>query len=171
MTHPAVGFVLSAIKDNWSAGAYSDIPLERVDRNNNDLLDDNVRDLTPELKQDNYVSAAYTERDDSPIGTEYDLAVDGLVVNCQVVGLHHSEFGYINPDNSLPPTTAGDPVPFYDLHREIRDAILAEKQFPDTSSDIDYTDLVITNQTPLSYEYGDLYRFDFDVSFAGYEEL
>lgn len=170
MSHPATVFVLDAIKRNWSAGSFDDIPIARVNRDNSDELDTDIRSNQRELQESNYVSAAYVDRDDSPIGTEYDSRVDGLTIDVRIEGLHADEYGYIDPTASLPPT-AGDAVPFYELHREIRDSILAGRRFPNTDSDIDYTDLQVTNATPLSYEHADYYRYDFDVVFAGYEEL
>jgi len=171
MTHPAVDFVLSAIKDNWSAGSFGDIPLERVDIDNSLLVDEDVRRDDPDPQRQNYVGARLVDRAPTPIGTEYDHELE-TVVGVRVVGLHHSESGYINPDNSLPPATAGDPVPWYDLKKEIRDAILADRTFPDTGqADIDFTDLRLANDTSASADHGDFYRQDFDVLFSGFEEL
>jgi hypothetical protein len=173
MTHPATDYVLSAIKDNWSAGSYADIPLERVDGDTSEDIADNLRTRTSELQDANYVEAQHTDRTDRPVGSEYDLHLDdpGLVVSVSVTGLHRTKHGCVDPDASLPPATAGDPVPFYDLRKEIVRTIHAEKGFPDTSSSIDYTDLQVINRAPLSYEYGDYYRYDFDVAFGGFEQL
>lgn len=174
MTHPAIDFVLSAIKDNWSAGSYSNIPLERVDRDNSDQLDGNVRSHTADLQADNYVGCSYAGRSQTPIGTEYDHEL-AVTVNVRIEGLHHTEHGKVDPTASLPPATANDPVPFSgsnSLVGEIRAAILGDKAYPDTGvADIDYTNLVIDNETPLGFEYGDYYRHDFDVLFEGYETL
>jgi len=175
MTHPAVDFVLSAIKDNWSAGTYDDIPLERVDGDSSDLLDEGVRSRTQELRENNYVEAAYVDKTTTPIGTEFDLRVDGAVVRVRVAGLHTDEYGSVDPDASIPPATAGDPVPFNDddgLVGAIKDTLNPERTFPDATSRIDETDLTIRDQPgPLSYEYGDYYLYEFEVVFAGYEEL
>lgn len=174
MTHPAVQFVLDKIKNNWSAGSYSDIPLERVDGDNNQHLDADIRKSTQELRLNNFVEAAYTDRTSSPIGTEYDLDVES-VVRVRIAGLHHTEYGYVNPSNSLPPATAGDPVPFNDddgLVAEIKDTLHAERSFPSATSRVDETDLVIENTPgPLSYEYGDYYLYEFEVGINGYEDL
>jgi hypothetical protein len=174
MTHPAVQFVLDTIKDNWSAGSYSDIPLERVDGDNNQQLDADIRKTTQELKADNYVEAAYVGKTAEPIGTEYDLDIDA-VVRVRVAGLHYLEHGYINPDNSLPPSTAGDPVPFNDvdgLVGAIKDALYTDRTFPSVASDWDEKSLIINNEPgPLSYEYGDYYRYEFDVLVDGFEDI
>lgn len=174
MTHPAVQYVLDKIKANWSAGNYADIPLERIDRDNSEQLDDNIRAHTEELQSDNYVGASFANRENNPIGTEYDHDI-GITVNVRIEGLHKSEYGKVDPSASLPPATANDPIPFAGptaLVGEIRDTILAERTFPDTGvADIDYTNLVVSNEAPLSYEYGDYYRHDMDIIFEGYEEL
>lgn len=171
MTHPAVQTVLDAIKNNWGSGAYSDIPLERIDRDNSELLDGGVRSRTEELEKNNYVLASHVDRSQSPIGTEYDHDLE-VVVGVRIEGLHESEYGFVDPDASLPPTTAGDPVPWTPLVDEIRLSILRDRKFPsDSRSRIDYTDLQIANDTAAASDYGDYYRHDFDVVFNGYEEL
>jgi hypothetical protein len=171
MTHPAVDAVLDFIKNNWSAGSYSDIPLERIDRDNSELLDGGVRSHSEDLQADNYVGATLADASREPLGTGYDHRVE-VVVGVRVEGLHHTGYGNIDPDASLPPATAGDPVPWSELVDEIRTAILRDRTFPDTSrSDIGYKDLFITNDTPAASDYGDYYRRDFDVAFRGFEEL
>jgi len=175
MAHPAVDFVLDTIKTNWSAGNYGDIPLERIDRNRWYNHDRGFRKKDPELTKTNYVGAAYTNRNTSAIGTEYDLSVDGIVVEVRIEGLHHSEHGYIDPTASIPPATSGDPVPFNDddgLVGAIKDTLNAERTFPDATSRVDETDIVIRDEPgPLSYESYDGYRYQFDVVVSGYEEL
>lgn len=167
--------MLSKIKENWSAGNYGDIPIERVDEDSSESLDQNIRKNTGELKTTNFVEAAFVDKNTAPIGTEFDLKVDGLVVRVRVSGLHHSKYGFVDPSATIPPSSAGDPVPFNErtgLVGEIKDAIYEEKKYPDTSSDIDYTDLIIDDTPgPLSYEYGDYYHYEFRVVFTGFETL
>jgi len=80
--------------------------------------------------------------------------------------------GYVDPDASLPPATAGDPVPWAEFVDEVRTAILRDRTFPSTSrSDIGYTDLQIANDTPAASDYGDYYRRDMDIILNGYESL
>jgi len=171
MTHPAVDAVLSMIQNNWQAGSYSDIPLERVDRDNSQLLDGGVRDHTADLQESNFVGATLASTEESPIGTEYDLDLE-TVVGVRIEGAHHSEWGYVDPDASLPPATAGDPVPWNRLVREIKQAIYADRTFPEsTVPEVSYTHLEIANTAPQSDNYGDYYRTDFDVILSGFEEL
>jgi hypothetical protein len=169
--HPAVTWTLDAIKSNWSAGAYSDIPIERIDRDESELLDGNIRDRTQELQDSNYVGASFADRDPTPIGTNYDHQVE-VVVGIRIEGLHHSEWGYVDADASLPPATAGEAVPFGDLVREIRTSILDGREFPSAGpTNVTFTDLIITNEAPQSDDWQDYYRHDFDVVFGGFEEL
>jgi hypothetical protein len=143
MTSPETEWVLSEIKSNWSAGAYGDIPLERVDREDSEQLDGNIRDHEGELQTDNFVGAALASRPRDPIGSGFDYSVEA-VVTVRVEGLHHTEFGYIDATASLPPTNAGDPVPFNDLVDEIQDTVQTTRTFPSVGrSDTDYTDVQI----------------------------
>jgi len=166
-----VTWILDHIKSNWSAGTYSDIPLELIDRDESELLDGDVRQHTTELQADNYVGATLAERATSPVGTEYDHDIE-TVVAVRVTGLHHTEYGYVDPDATLPPATAGDPVPFADFVDEIRDTILTEREHPDAGrARYDYTNLLVQDWSGASADYGDFYRSDFDVVFQGYETL
>lgn len=182
MTHPAVDAVLGFITDNWQAGTYADIPLERIDRDDSELLDGSVRSHSEDLQADNYVGATLADTDRQAIGTEYDHQVE-VVVGVRIEGLHHTEHGNVDPDAALPPGTANDPVPWFEyvdgsdteqpgLVKEIRDAILRDRTFPSTrQADISYTDLQIANGVDTSSDYTDYYRHDFDVILSGYEEL
>jgi hypothetical protein len=171
MTHPEVDWTLSAIKTNWQAGSYGDIPLERVDRDESQLLDKGVRRLSGDLQDTNFVGATLADRDTTPIGTEYDHKTEA-VVGVRILGMHKSEFGKVAPDASLPPTTANDLVPWEELVSEIRKAILRDRTFPDAgNAETDYTDVQIANPTPDAAAYGNFYRYDFDLLFRGYESL
>lgn len=169
MSSPETDWVLSEIKSNWSAGTYADIPLERVDREDSDQLDGNVRSHTGDLQANNFVGAALASRPREPIGSGFDYSVEA-VVTVRVEGLHTTEHGNIDPSASLPPSTAGDPVPFNDLVDEIQDAVQSNRTFPSVGrSDTDYTDVQLQNDTRRSSEYGDYYRADFELLFRGYE--
>jgi len=171
MSAPEVTWTLDKIKTNWSAGSYSDIPLERIDRDDSDKLDGNVRSHVSDLQADNYVGATFADRSTSPIGTEFDYDVEA-VVGVRIEGLHHTEYGYVDPDASLPPSTAGDPVPWDALVEEIRSAIMTDRKHPSVGrSNVSYTDVQIANENRQSANFGDYYRCDFDLLFNGYEEL
>ena len=169
MSSPEVDWTLSEIKTNWSAGSYADIPLERVDRDDSELLDGSVRSHTEDLQSSNFVGASLADTAREPEGSGFDYKIE-RIVTIRVEGLHHSEYGKVNPDNSLPPGTADDPVPFDDLVNEIQDAVQVNRTVPAPGrSDTDYTDVQIANESRRSSEYGDYYRADFELRVRGYE--
>jgi hypothetical protein len=142
-------------------------PLKRIDRDESTILDGDIRSRTAELEKANYVGASLVDVSSSPIGTEYDHSREA-VVGVRIEGLHHSQFGHVDPSGS-------DGIPFGDedgLVDRLRDALLVERTYPDAgSTDVTYTDLQVVNEAPQSNTYGDYYRHDFDVLFTGYETL
>ncbi|MFA1612053.1 hypothetical protein [Halobellus rubicundus] len=146
-------------------------PLVRVDRDDaevfgaGDTVDMSapIRDRKAALKKANYVGATLASSERSPIGTEYDYRVDD-VVRVRVEGLHHSEWGHIDP-------TGGKGVLFSDLVNTIQNAIDSQAAFPQVAvPDTQYTHLLITNDDPQSAEYADFYRYSFDIEFSGYAD-
>mgnify|MGYP006286310823 FL=1 len=122
-----------------------------------------MRTRTAQLKQANYVGATLASADRSPIGTEYDYHVDD-VVRVRVEGLHHSEWGHIDPAGQ-------DGVAFVALVDAIQDAIDSAATFPQVpGEDARYTHLLVTNDDPQSSDWADFYRYSFDIEFSGYEE-
>jgi hypothetical protein len=177
--HPAVDEVLELIQSNWAPGSFSDIPLERIDRDTSTLLDGNIRSRTEDLQQANYVGASFADAERTPIGADYDHELEA-VVGVRIEGLHVDYDGLVDPEASMPPANAGDPVPWFEdttagevgLVKAIRDAIMQARTFPSTGQqDIAYLDIQITNDTPASSDLGDYFRRDFDVVFRGFEEL
>lgn len=142
-------------------------PLTRVDRDDSELLEGNIRDRRGDLQESNFVGATFVGRSQVPIGTEYDHDLE-VVVGVRVEGLHHSEWGYIDPDGS-------DGIPFSGdggLVDRLRDAILAERKRPSPDRpNIAYRHLTVENEAAQSSNYQDYYRHDFDVRFVGYEGL
>lgn len=176
MTAPEVQFVLDAIDTNWPGGEASlaDVPLERIDRDNSDLLDDTpVHEHSVDLEEMNYVGARLTSRPQQPTGTEYDLMGDA-VVGVRVEGAHVSEFGAIDPQKGTAseasrsyPTTDWD-----SLTENIRRAIFTDRTFPSVGrSNAAFKDLFVENWADQSAEFSDYYRLDFDVRFSGFETL
>ena len=168
---PEVEWTLGRIKANWSVGNYADIPLERIDRDEKELLDGSTTEHETALKSNNYVGATLADSAPEPIGTEYDHEAE-RVVAVRIEGLDEQKYGYVDTDASLPPSTPGDPVPWSDLVSEIRRAILTDRTFPAAGdSNTDFTDVTITNENPRSSEYDVYYRYDFELLFSGYEDL
>ena len=142
-------------------------PLKRVDRDESRILEGDIRKRTAELEKANYVGAALADRTPTPIGTEYDHALE-TVVGVRIEGLHHSEWGHVDSDGV-------EGIPFGDdggLVDRIRDAILAKRRYPDAGrTNVTYTNLTVTNEASQSSNYADYYRYDFDVVFDGFEDL
>jgi hypothetical protein len=161
MSAPEVDWVLSQL---GSVVGSTTTPLKRVDRDESTILDGDVRTRAGELKDANFVGATLADVANTPIGTEYDHDREA-VVGVRIEGMHYSEWGHVDPDG------AGG-ISWEELVSRIRDALLAERTFPDAgAADVSYTDLRITNEAPQSDNYADYYRRDFDVVFNGYEDL
>lgn len=159
---------LASVVDSQPA----DHPLKRVDRDNSQVYEGSgsvdmttpLRERTEELKQANYVAARHADRSTEAIGTEYDHDIE-TVVSIRTEGLHHSEWGHIDPDSS-------DGVPWNGLILNIRRTLLAAREFPDPSaSNTQYHSLFVRNEDPQSSEYSDFYRWEADVVLKGYETL
>jgi hypothetical protein len=143
------------------------VPLQRIDRDDSRILEQDVRSLDAELTDANYVGVRHEDTTTSPIGTEYDLEREA-VVSVRVTGLHASKYGWIDPDGD-------DGIPFGGadgLVQQLQDALWSERQFPDAGIQrVDYTHLELQNEANTSRQYGDFYRADWDVVFQGFEEL
>lgn len=170
MSAPEVDWVLDQVGSVVDAQP-EDHPLYRIDRDNSLRYDGggafdmsgSIRTRTGELQSANFVGAGWVDRARTPIGTNYDYAVEN-VVGVRVEGLHHSEFGHVDP-------AGASGVVFTTLVDDIQDAIDDAATFPSVTGALgSYTDLVITNEAPASAGWADYYRFDFDVVFSGYEE-
>lgn len=179
MTVPEVQAVLDYINDDWQ-GTESDIanvPLERIDRDNSDLLDDSpTHEMTPDLEGMNYVGAATASISDEPLGSDYDVETT-RTVDVRVVGAHASEFGAIDPQSGTADAinTTHNTTTWTSLVDTIRSSILqkSNRTFPTVNnrSNIGYKDLFIENWQDQSRNYGDHYRLDFTVRFVGFEDL
>jgi hypothetical protein len=166
VSNPAVEWTLAQLQSVVDAQP-AEHPLERIDRDDSQLLEGNIRSRTRELQRGNYVGAAHADRSAQPEGPEYDLDVD-VVVGVRIEGLHHAAKGHIDPDSTDGVTFAGDGG----LVEQIRNAIYAGRREPAAGrSSVAFTHLEITNEAPQSRQYADYYRYDFDVVFEGFESL
>lgn len=160
-----VGWVLAQLQSVVDAQP-ADHPLRRVDRDDSELLEGNIRDRTGELKQANYVGASLADESTEPVGSQYDHRFE-RVVGLRIEGKRGSpsEFGHVDPDGA-------EGVVWEDLKHDIRHAILASRTFPDAGrTEVTYTDLQTANEAPQSDNWADYYRYDVDLVFRGYEEL
>jgi len=140
------------------------VPLKRVNRDESRILEDSIRSRSGEFRKANFVGATLADVSSTPIGTEYDHQREA-VVGIRVEGLHSSQHGYVDPDGV-------DGIDFDELVQRIRDALLAERTFPDAGrTDVSYTDLQLANEAPQSSLWEDYYRWDADILLSGYENL
>lgn len=166
MSNPAVEWVLDQIQSVVDAQP-AEHPLERINRDDSELLDGDIRTRSRELQAANYVGAATADRSATPIGTEYDLQVEE-VVGIRIEGLDHAAKGHVDPDGQHGVVFDGDPG----LVQDIKTAIYQGRRFPDAGrTPVEFTNLVITNQAPQSSRFADYYRFDADILFSGFSEL
>jgi len=152
-----------------------DHPLYRVDRDNalrydgggQFDMDAAITERTGELKRANFVGARFADRDGSYAGPEPKLDTEE-VVGIRIEG-YSGDFGHIDP-------TGVDGVPFQGgngaLVEQIRAAIYDGLQYPDAGrTDVSFTHLSITNESPAMADWSEYFRYDFDVAFSGYETL
>lgn len=165
MSAPEVQWVLDQLQSVVN-NQPADYPLERIDRDNSEILEGSVDTRRAELQDANYVGAALVDRSTSPIGTEYDHDVEA-VVGVRIEG-YSGDFGNIDPDGQDGVVFAGDGG----LVEQIRDAVLVKRTFPAAGgSDTEYTHVAIQNEAPQSSNYADYWRHDFDLVFSGFETL
>lgn len=171
MSSPEVEWTLGQLADVvTSVDADYGATLQRVDRDETEILERNVRELTPKLEKACYAGATLADVVSDPIGTEYDHDREA-VVGLRVVGLtsEGGEWGHVDPGGT-------DGVPWHNgsdgLVDRIRTALLAERTWPGAGGpNVSYTHLSLQNEAPQSSDWGDYYRWDVDVVFEGYEEL
>jgi hypothetical protein len=152
-----------------------DHPLKRVDRDNALLYDGSgdfdmsgsVRSRTGELQTANFVGASYADRSESYVGTAPNLDLDE-VVSLRIEGLHHSEWGHVDP--------AGDEgVVFHgtdtSLVQQVTDTLLDALAYPDAGrTSVAFTHLSIEHFPDVS-AYADHYDYRLDITFDGFEAL
>jgi len=169
--NPEVEFVLDALGSVVDDQPH-DHPLRRVDRDNSLIYDGGGRvDLTEpiktrkgELEDSNLVGVASQSRENSPLGTNYDVETD-IVLSVRVEGLHHSEWGEVDPHGQ-------NGVDFDALYHDIRSALYADRTYPQDGEFRDAKlDIRITNEDIQDSEFGDYYRREFDLVFRGRETL
>jgi len=174
MTAKPVEFVLDelgAVVDAQPAAH----PLRRVDRDNSLLYEGGgdfdmsgaVDKRTADLQDANYVGAAFVDRSGEYIGTNPNLDLES-VVGVRIEG-YSGDYGHIDP-------TGNDGVPFAgtddSLVDQIRSTLYDALQWPDAGrTDVAFTHLTITNETPAMADWAEHHRYDFDVAFDGFETL
>ncbi|GGO01815.1 hypothetical protein [Haloarcula pellucida] len=164
--------VVSSVATDYTLENGDDVVIKRVDRDDSRIYEGSqavdmttpIRSRSGELQSGVFVSAGSADVSQSPIGTEFDLDVE-RVVSLRAEGLHHSEWGHVDPDGT-------NGVPFGELQDRIRSALYGARTYPDAGrTGTSYTHLLLTNEADLSSEYADFYDWRVDVAFDGFEEL
>lgn len=154
----------------------TDHPLYRVDRDNALRYDGSgqfdmesaISKRTENLRLANFVGARFADRDGSYAGPSPKLDTEE-VVGIRIEGMSHLERGHVDP-------TGTDGVVFQGtddaLVEQIRTAIYDGLSYPDAGrTDVSFTHLQITNESPAMADWQSYFRYDFDVLFDGFEEL
>lgn len=153
----------------------NDHPLRRVDRDNALRYDGGgdfdmtaaMEDLENELKKANYVGARFADRSGTYIGSAPNLDLDA-VVGIRIIG-YSGSFGHVDPLGEDGVVFQGDDSA---LVEQIRSTLLDALEWPDAGrTDVAFTHLSITNESPLMAAWADFHRYDFDVAFNGFETL
>jgi len=170
MTAPEVQWTIEQL---GSVISDIDAPLRRVDRDESVLYDGDgtapdlttsIRDREGDLQTANYVGVQFVDRATTAIGTEYDHSVE-VAVGVRLEGLHHSEYGHVDPDGN-------EGIAWAELVRRCRRALLKERTWPDAGDvHTSYTDLTFANEVDNSDEFQDFFWAEWDVVFSGYEDL
>jgi len=155
----------------------ADHPLWRVDRDNALIYEQDaggtfdmsaaMDDKTDDFKRANFVGARFASRDSSYVGTDPDLDIDE-VVGIRIEG-YSGSFGHVDP-------TGSDGVVFQGsddaLVEQIRSTLYDNLQWPDAGrTDVAFTHLSITNETPVMADWQEYFRYDMDILLSGFEEL
>lgn len=164
VANPEVDFILSSISSNYGS-ALADVPLERVDRDNAENIDTGERLMAEKDYRVNLVGATLAETVTEAIGTEYDQRIE-RTVNVRLSGTHHTQHGQVDPDGS-------NGAVWRTMKNNVRRAIMTDRAFPAVSNrpNIDYTWIDERNDTDLSVQFKDKFRFEADYVFIGFRDL
>jgi hypothetical protein len=126
-------------------------------------------DVETDAEACNIVSVGTADRANSYAGSDPDVRVEQTVaVRIEGHTALGGAFGHIDPTGAAGVEFTGDGS----LVDQVTSAIYDGLKYPDTGRpNTTYCDLRIENETDLSRNYRDAYRYDFDVRFTGFEEL
>lgn len=153
----------------------ADHPLRRVDRDNSLIYDGggafdmsaSMKKKTDDFEKANFVGARYAAPESDYVDTNPDLRLSE-VVGIRIEG-YSGGFGHVDP-------TGTDGVVFNgtddSLVQQIKDALRDQLKFPDAGrTNVGFTHLTITNESPAMANWRDYHRFDMDLIFSGFEDL
>ncbi|OYR54328.1 hypothetical protein [Halorubrum halodurans] len=137
------------------------VPVRRVDRNESEIYDGDIRTRKSDLQTSNYISAALVDDDESHGGFGDDYNAEAIVA-LRIEGLHHREWGHIDPDGA-------DGIDFTTFYRRVREALQADDEWPSVAG-ADYHTAFLENGTNRSQDYRDFYEYRVDVRLSGYAD-
>lgn len=157
------------------SGSTSPVQTKRVDRDNALLYDgggtfdmeQSITEMEDDLKKGNYVGARFADRDSSYIGTTPNLDTES-VVGVRIIG-YSGSYGHVDPlgENGVPFQGTDDA-----LVERCMEALREGLKFPDAGrTNVAFTHLTITNESPVMAAWQEYYRYDFDIVFDGFEEI
>lgn len=150
-------------------------PLTRVDRDNALVYEGGgefdmtaaMEDLENDLKQANYVGARFADRSGDYIGSAPNLDLEA-VVGVRIIG-YSGSYGHVDPLGEDGVVFQGDNDA---LVEQIRSTLLDALDWPDAGrTNVSFTHLSVTNESPVMAAWSDFYRYDMDLLLNGYEFL
>lgn len=172
MTAPEVEWVFDTLKSivndsplAWGSVAETvdgTVPVRRVDRDESSIYDlEPIRSRTADLQASNLIGVSLQERPSEPAGTDAHRVE--AIVGVRVEGLHHSEWGHIDPDGV-------EGVAFEALYSAVRQTLRDARSYPDVDRPAtQYRIATVENDTNRSSNYSDHYEYRLDVRFRGFE--
>lgn len=143
---------------NWNTNNAAKPTL--IDRDDSESASFSSRKVSYDLTDNHAASVASTpEKQTTAIGTEYDHRIEDAV-SVRLEGAHTDQFG-----------TISDAGTWQDVIDEARRVILTERTTYPTVNGVDYHTVLLDNETNLSSNHKDYFRYDFDVIFRGYDTL
>ena len=165
--------VVNSVGQDYSTRDGDPVEVIRINRNESVVFEtDETIDMTDALHQRKedlqrgvFIGAQLADRDADADGVKGDPDRIESVIGLRIEGLTHREWGHVDP--------AGENgVPFDVLTRRVRRVLRESLSYPDTNTPhTTYHDLIFTNESPLSWQYRDYYRYDVDAALRGRETL
>jgi hypothetical protein len=160
--------VATDVANEYTLESGDPVELERVNRDESRLLEQDVQSIRGDLEQAAFVGATHVDTVEEPMGSQYDLQRE-VVVGVRVTGLTaQGSYGHIDPsgEDGIPFTGDGG------LVQRCKDALLSERKWPDAGpADVSYPHLELQNEVNTSQQWADFYRWDADVVFKGHRDL
>lgn len=157
-----VQFVLDTLDTTGNGGAWNtsnaDHPI-RYNRRDGTREDTGEHTSSVDHSEDNVVSVALTNKNRTPIGTEFCYRFEATL-SVRLEGTHVNQRGNVDPDSSTATWKA--------LTNELERALDTERTFPTT--DVQVLSQMLSLDADLSRNLRDTYRADYTLTIEGYED-